>query len=310
MKANYENLKAFLENGNDTQTLTFKQIEIVTGSELSPVYIARKAMDFENSRIRMAAEKAGFHLTEVNYNRAFVRFERVEARNVEENLVVPAGDLGRDLDASIAYFKANWSSVGGEYVPFCGKYDNLDDVYFNAGMQAYRAAMKRAIKFDGVPQNVRNELRLESCRYLAERFVVLFALTDLDFDSYNAWAEETARHIRSIYRNRGVTDYTIGNAQKIINVALKFVMSSDIVDYHHDVFKYCHFPVDGRIQMTIRQQLRVGLLHQNGEDRYGYSSWSSNDNWEDFLDYQIRVREAVLRHGFYSPMVWEATHWE
>ena len=308
MKPNYEKLKEFLENGADIQPLSFKQIEMIIGSELPPVYTTRKTLNQKSSRIRMAAEEAGFYLSEIDYTHSWINFERPTAIvvNGQEMSVRVNGagvseyDLGRDLDDSIRSFKSNWSSIGGEYVPFCDKYDNLDDVYFNAGMEAYRAAMKRAIKFNNTPQCVRSDLRIESCRYLAERFRVLFAIIGLDYDSYNDWAEETTKHIRSIYRDNGVEDYTIGNAQKLINVALKFVMSSNIVDYRHDVFKYCHFPVDGIIQGVIKRTFRINPLR---------TCWSKNDSWEEFLNYQTRVREAVLANGYYSPIVWEATHW-
>ena len=308
MKVNYEKLKEFLENGAGYLPLSFKQVEMIIGEEIPSVYINKKSINWRSSRIRMAAEKAGFYLQEVDYDNRWILFAQPESIivNGEEKTTrvnsdgVWEYDLGRDLDESIASFKSNWSSIGGEYVPFCDKYNNLDDVYFNAGMEAYRAAMKRAIKFNGLPQRIRNNLRLESCRYLADRFRVLFSTENLDFNSYNVWAEETTKHIRSIYRSNGVEDYTIGNAQKIINVALKFVMSSNIVDYRNDVFKYCHFPVDGIIQGVIKRAFRINPLR---------ICWSKNDNWEDFLDYQTRVREEVLREGYYSPIVWEATHW-
>ena len=209
-------------------------------------------------------------------------------------------DLGKDLDNSITTFKERWGSIGGQYVPFLDKYDSLDDVYYHAGMEAYRAAMKRAIKFNGLHQRVRTNLREQSCSYLAERLRVLFALEELDFDKFTEWAEETATNIRAIYRNAGVNDYTYGNAQKLINVAIKFVMSSNLVDYHHQVFKYCHFPVDGIIQQIIRKAFGIRPLK---------TCWSKNDNWDDFVDYQRKVRKAVLANGYYSPMVWEATHW-
>ncbi len=319
MKPNYNKLTIFLENGADKIGLSFRQIEIIIGAELPPVYTSRRTIGQKSSRIRMAAEQAGFCLKEVDYDNCWVLFclpsvemiDGQEHEKVDDESVIASDDrdIGKDLDESIRYFKSHWSSVGGEYVPFCDKYSDIDDVYFNAGMEAYRAAMKRAIKFYGLDQRTRNELRNESCRYLADRFRVLFAIQHLTGASYDDWGKETTEHIRSIYRDRNVIDYTIGNAQKIINVALKFVMSSNLVDYHSDVFKYCHFPVDGRIQQIIKQQLGVGYLNQNRVEQTVYSSWSNNDNWSDFIDYQNRVRVAVADNGYYSPMVWEATHW-
>lgn len=208
--------------------------------------------------------------------------------------------LGKDLDEAIKMFKSSWSSIGGEYVPFCDKYSNIDDVYYNAGMEAYRAATKRAIRFDGLAIRTRNELRKKSCEYLKKRFKILFDLKKMDFDIFRDWAKETAKHIRDIYRNAGVNDYTYGNAQKLINVALKFVLSSNLVDCHNPVFKHCHFPVDGIIQGVIKKNFGIKRLK---------TCWSKNDNWDEFVEYQKEVRKAVLDNGYYSPLIWEATHW-
>ncbi len=308
MKPNYEKLKEFLENGADIQPFSFKQIEMIIGSEIPPVYTTRKTLNQKSSKIRMAAEEAGFYLSDVDYTRHLIKFERSTTIAVDgqemstrvNGIGTCRCDLGRDLKDSIRSFRLNWSSNRGECLSFGNRYDNINDVYFNAGMEAYPAAMRRAIIFNNTPQRVRNDLRSESCRYLAERFRILFATKGLDYKSYNFWAEVTTKHIRKIYHDNNVEDYKIGNAQKLINVALKYVMSSDIVDYRHDVFKYCHFPVDRIIQGEIERTFRINPLR---------TCWSNNDDWDEFLDYQTRVRETVLENGYYSPIVWEATHW-
>ncbi len=315
VKPNYSNLKFFLENGADIQPYSFKQIEFIIGVKLPETCKIKKAIESDDFEIRKTAEEAGFYIEKIDYDHSWIIFSRLisviidgverkmrktETNELNKPKTISSDDIGKDLDKAIGYFKESWSSVGGEYVPFCDKYDNLGDVYFNAGMEAYRAAMKRAIKFHGLNQRTRNQLRIESCEYLANRFTMLFGQTNLDFASFSDWAKETTKHIRGIYRDAGVNDYTIGNAQKIVNVAIKFVMSSNIVDYKSDVFKYCHLPVDSRIQEIIKKTFRIKPLR---------TCWSKNDNWRDFVDYQIRVRNAVLEKGYYSPMVWEATHW-
>ena len=300
MKANYEKLKEFLENGLDSLELTIGQIEMIIGLKLSETFKSKKTINEKDCEFRMAAEKAGFQLSSVDHDCCKIVFKRLKhtAVNGEELSAENCGSVGNELDSSMRLFKNTWGKTG--YVPFCNKYSSLDDVYFNAGMEAYRAAMRRAIKLNGLSHGIMEDLRRESCEYLAGRFKELFEIKNLDFDKYDAWAEETTKHIREIYRDQGVNDYTIGNAQKIINVALKFVMSSDLVDYNSDVFKYCHFPVDGIIQGTIKRAFKIKPLE---------TCWSKNDNWEDFLGYQKSVREAVHSAGYYSPIVWEATHW-
>ena len=310
----YINLTNILREGEAIRTLSFDEIDRIVGEPMAPVYYRGNTLKHSNSRYQMSANRAGFVLDSFDFNQRTMTFRRMTEQ--EQSLMAQApqrrqtqhrrpevnlnDDLGRDLDSAITVFKNSWGSVGGEYVPFLNKYNNINDVYFNAGMEAYRAAMKRAIHFYGLPQRERSALREQSCRYLAEAFANLFNLNNMDFDIFTDWANNTATYIRSIYRNAGVNDYTYGNAQKLINVALKFVMSSNIVNYHHRVFQYCHFPVDGIIQKIIRR--RFGARQLN-------TCWSKNDDWDEFVEYQRCVRTEVLNEGYYSPMVWEATHW-
>lgn len=331
MKLDYDALRAkLLEDGRDQQNYTFAEIEHTIGGSIPNDYINRKTFKQKSvSRFQKHAMEAGFEITEVDYDGRTLTFQKsstipqaaprvARRRHHAVQLAVSANtldpnDIGKDLDTAIAYFKRNWTSTGPsqQWVPFCNRYRTLNEVYYHAGDEAYRASVKNrwSLFGDRIGQRERDNLREASVRYLAQRFEVLFRLEEMNFDIFSNWEYETATHIRQIYRDGGVDLYNYGHAQKIINVALKFVLSSDLVDYHNEVFRFCHFPVDGRIQIIIKSELGVHLLKQNGVQRYADSSWSKNDNWSDFMDYQVRVREAVLRYGYYSPMVWEATHW-
>ena len=328
----YKLTETLLNNGGDTQNYTFDEIEQITEGTISNDYFNRRTFKWSTSAYQKAAREAGFEIVDVDYENRNLkiikndgsvvierpvrstthhrRYEPIRAA-ISERALDP-NDLGKDLDSAISYFKSNWRSTGPnpQYVPFCDKYNNIDDVYYHAGDEAYRASVKNRIPlFEGMPNRARLELRHQSIRYLAEQFVELFAKEDMSFDVFANWEHQIATHIREIYHEGGVNLYTYGNAQKLINVALKFVLSSNLVDYHHDVFKYCFFPIDGIIQRTLKSQLAVEFLHLNGQSTYYQPSWAKCDNWDDILDYQTRVRDAVLAHGYYSPIVWEATHW-
>ena len=309
---NYNNLTNYLKDKKGSQILTFQEIEAMVGEPISPVYYKGNTLKYKNSRYQMAANRAGYVLNEFSIAEQTMTFremnfyEKLLAKSQEQKAKAQAeqkdnsDELGKELDSAINAFKSRWGSVGGQYVPFLNKYNEIEDVYYNAGMEAYRAAMKRAIKFDGLLNRIRKHLREESCEFLALQFDELFNMGKMDFDVFTKWAKETASVIRTIYHDAGVSDYTYGNAQKLTNVALKFVLSSNLVDYRNPVFKYCHFPVDGIIQQVIKKNFGIKPLE---------TCWSKNDNWDEFVDYQQRVRKAVLDNGYYSPMVWEATHW-
>lgn len=116
-----------------------------------------------------------------------------------------------------------------------------------------------------------------------------------------------------MYQAKGIdgnSGYTYGNGQKLVNMAIKYVLSSDIIQYDHPVFKYCHIPVDGIIQAVAKKKLNVGFLHQDGKEPKEYSSWSKNNSRNDFLDYQERMRKAVQEKNYYSPLIWEIQNWK
>lgn len=333
MKIDYELLKNHIENGEDVQTYTFAQIEEIIGESIPEVYINRRTFKQKSSsRFQKAAIRAGYLITDVDYEGRTMTFTKNDGRIVERparqagqhhrayqpirsaisEQTLDPNDLGKDLDSAIEYFKTHWRSTGPnpQYVPFCDKYENIDDVYYHAGDEAYRASVKNRIPlFEGMPNRERLALRQQSIRFLAGQFVELFDKTEMNFEIFSNWEYQVATRVREIYHEGGVRLYTYGNAQKLINVALKFVLSSNLVDYHHNVFKYCFFPIDGIIQRKLKSQLAVEFLHLNGERTYYQPSWARCDNWDDILDYQTRVRAAVLEYNYYSPMVWEATHW-
>lgn len=334
MSVNYRALEEkLLEAGEETQFYSFEEIEEIIDGSIPNDYINRRTFKRKScSRFQQHAINAGYLIIDVDYENRRITFSKIgeaieeptqrreENHQRHEYHVVRLGisaatldpnDVGKEIESAIASFKTNWRSTGGRslYVAFLDKYGTLEEVYYHAGDEAYRASVNNRWKLFDIPQRRINELREQSIRYLAAQFAVLFQMKEMSIQIFNEWAFKTATRIRQIYRNGGVNHYNYGHAQKLINVAMKFVLSSNLVDYHNEIFKVCQFPVDGRIQNTIKSDLGVHLLKQNGVQMYASSSWSKNDHWKDFLDYQARVREATDRYGYYSPLIWEATHW-
>ena len=296
MKSNYVKLKRFLERGEDVQTYSFSQIESIIDENISPVYINKKAFKWSSSRFQKCAMEAGFVLTEVDYERRVLTFTRngvplnnnsgrptrrrrsyhTVVSNISPQELEP-NDIGKDLNASIYYFKSQWRTTGEnpQYVAFRDRYTDIREVYYNAGNEAYRASVKNRIPlFEGTPIETRWELRRESINYLSEQFSILFAMEEMNYEIFSIWEYEVATRIRQIYHDGGVRLYTYGNAQKLINVALKFVLSSDIVDPTNAVFQYCFFPIDGIIQKKLKSNLAVDYLHLNGRSVPYQPSWA------------------------------------
>ncbi len=130
--------------------------------------------------------------------------------------------------------------------------------------------------------------------------VVLNALTQsFTFDEYDAWAGEVIEKIRDIYRNKyGFGDYTYGNAQKLFNMTMKYILSADNIDPNLPIFEVAHIPVDRVIMTVARKKLSVTAMP---------TAWSKTDDWDSIISYQRRLRAALPAC---PPMVWECQNWE
>lgn len=334
MKINYNLLKEHLRNGDALQEYTFDEIEAILGEPLPDYYIKYRRFTNSTYPFQKVTKEAGYIIYKVDYENRVLKFaindgsivipepaprERNNSSHyhyvplrVSEQTLDP-NDIGKELESAITYFKSHWRTgdENSQYIPFLDTYRTLDEVYYYAGVKSYSASVNNRIPlFEGLSQRNKNQLKEQSFQYLKERFYVLFSLPTMNFDIFTNWEYETATNIRQIYRDGGVRLYRYGNAQKLINVALKFVLSSNLVDYHNDIFKYCFFPIDGIIQDTIKGNLGVRYMLENGERVNHKPSWAKCDNWSDLLEYQTRVREAIIGYGYYSPLLWEATHWE
>ncbi len=328
---NYNELTKKLESiQEDSLSISFDEMEAIIGGEIPQVYISKRTFKHSSSRFQMYANNAGFILNDVDYDNHVISFKRDSQKNIKQSGIKTSvakhrnekispkatdpNDIGKDLDTAVDYFRNNWRTTGNNpvYVSFGDKYDDLQKLYFNAGNEAYRASTKnyRRLQPDCLTASQWRELRNSSLKYLAEEFDKLFQKQSIEYSDFCSWEKEVATNIRKMYHQKGVELYTYGNAQKLINVAIKFILSSTLIDYHHDVFKNGFLPIDRTIQKILRNHLAVDYLHVCGRSTRIIPPWSRCDNWDDIVDYQNRAREAILKYGYYSPIIWESTHWE
>jgi len=111
-------------------------------------------------------------------------------------------------------------------------------------------------------------------------------------EEYDKCFEELARGICNI---EGLS-FTFGNAQKLINMTIKYFY---IICYKEDkrgCFRYCHCPMDGRLLERVWTD-NADCLREKGYSRTNFcKGWSTMD-FEDkgmpkrYLDFQECIRE-------------------
>ena len=172
---------------------------------------------------------------------------------------------------------------------------SLEEVVKVAIHKAHSPSVLRALDTNGKSTK---KARKEVAHFLEN--VVLNALTQsFTFDEYDAWAGEVIEKIRDIYRNKyGFDDYTYGNAQKLFNMTIKYILSADNIDPNLPIFEVAHIPVDRVIMTVARKKLSVRPMP---------TAWSKTDDWGSILSYQRRLREALPTDC--PPIVWECQNW-
>ena len=173
---------------------------------------------------------------------------------------------------------------------------SVEEVVKLAIHKAHSPSVLRALDADG--KSTKNA-REEVARFLKDE--ILNALTKpFTFDEYDAWAGTVTKKIRAIYRNKhGFGDYTYGNAQKLFNMTIKYILSADNIDPNLPIFEVAHIPVDRVIMSVAKKKLSITPMT---------TAWSKTDDWESILSYQRRLRAALPSN--YPPMVWECENWQ
>lgn len=168
-----------------------------------------------------------------------------------------------------------------------------------AARSAYQTATKRAVVF---PQNYSKKV-LKKVREKCESWISNFLLTR-NFDRQTI--ERLAKQIRDEYHSEGFVDWTIGNSQKWINMAIKYLFvievhnkpSLNLVDTIDD-WNYELFPVDGIMIGIIKKDLNLKFA----------DSWSKCDNYECFENYWSEVNKYCKKNGT-RPLLYEILNWK
>ena len=124
-------------------------------------------------------------------------------------------------------------------------------------------------------------------------------LEDANQASFDAWHEKTAKDLCGIYSAAGYKDFHIGQAQKWINMALKYVyvFGESYLPGFSKFFPYCHVPIDNII-----------LEKDEFKDlRSSECAWSRISNYDDYFEFQLSVRQEFPDS---SPLAVEFQAWQ
>lgn len=166
--------------------------------------------------------------------------------------------------------------------------DFLIRVYFGTGPEYLRPCIRRAY--------------LDFCRTLhgISRIPGIYqhagsaiekSITNLKNDSINTgqesfddWHHAACNHLRTIYSDHGYEAFSIGQAQKWLNMSFKyaFTIGDKRLPGYSRFFQFCHVPLDNIIINRLKSYNPPPLSR----------SWSRLQDYEEYLHFQQWLRDT------------------
>ena len=99
---------------------------------------------------------------------------------------------------------------------------------------------------------------------------------------FDTWHEQSCLQLQSLYRKQGFDKFSIGQAQKWLNMSLKYVFTvgEDRLPRFGRHYKYAHIPIDN-VFLEAGKELGGPVLPM---------PWSRLDNYQTYLDLQQAYR--------------------
>ena len=118
-------------------------------------------------------------------------------------------------------------------------------------------------------------------------------------DEFDGWHRKTCEALCSAYAAAGYARFTVGQAQKWLNMTLKyvFVFGEAYLPGYAGFYRFCHVPIDN---ILLDTRAFAGL--NSFKER-----WSRIVDYEDYLAFQFAVRE---RFPEWAPLAVEFWAWQ
>lgn len=109
-------------------------------------------------------------------------------------------------------------------------------------------------------------------------------------EKFDNWHKLLCDKLIQSYKSELSFDFTFGQAQKWINMTLKYLsaLGNERIDGIFLNYDYFHIPVDNIIQNKLKTRLNINKI--NG-------AWSKISDYDVYLDYQKNLRKALPVHN-------------
>jgi len=202
---------------------------------------------------------------------------------------------------SVEIWRKNWKTKSGRPLSICG-INNIKDIINETVKRSYSPSVKMTAFTRGKYGSEKLKEPRQKCEeILRENLLKIYNNNNIPEENFIDWEEKLANKIRETYHSYSINLYTYGNAQKWINIAIKYLFSSDHIDFNHKLFEVCYLPIDRIIQDNAYKSLGVNRLPV---------AWSKCDKWQDIAVYEENIKNAIKQQTDYnSRLWWECNNW-
>ena len=155
--------------------------------------------------------------------------------------------------------------------------------------------MNRTIRFCKMPEEKRIALRKKVLRLFKTEIPKIDKNCDTQ-ENYDAWHRGICFEICSYYQKEGI-DFYIGQAQKWINMTMKYLYMSEEYQFE-TIFPFLHVPIDNYVLNIASKELEIK------KPSVCWSRWKEYE--EQYMYYQMELRNKIKD---YYPLRWEFKYW-
>lgn len=174
-------------------------------------------------------------------------------------------------------------------------FGTYNELYEAASVRAY-LDMNRTLRFNGMNNETRKELRNQVSTLLKQEIIKLKKTSIQRQDDFDKWHKSVCVKIQKVYKNVGI-DFTIGQSQKWINMTFKYLYMLGDQELT-DVFHFLHIPLDNYVFKIVHQEYGFKI------PSIAWSKWNDYDN--QYLQYQKDLRYKIEGK---DPLRWEFEYW-
>lgn len=199
----------------------------------------------------------------------------------------------------IENWRQNWKTKTKKRLLSITNINNIDDIIQESVKRSYAPSVQNTCLKQGKYGSEKLKVPRQECEpILSAALSDIYDNKHITEKQFINWETNLAQEIRAIYHKNGIDLYTYGNSQKWINMAIKYLYSSDHID--DKLFEVCYLPIDRIVQDQAYKELGIKRLPV---------AWSKCDNWQDILDYEENIKNAIKEKTNNSRLWWECKAW-